>query len=215
MKLLPRLWNLNKRWQSSLLMSSSSSASPGHHDDEIMRGGEAMKEWDLDLDFLKRRWWTSWSDEVIKGKYCFRQDLEVPKEGNYFSFKGDPRSETNQEVKRKVKWLHKIQLIWDYWLYYKEKVKQVLSDSWLTAALDQLLPQEDKVNSSTITSNVKLVVSVYCEVSGEISYCGRLHCGRRPQDNKVRDPAILGSIGNRCILLNMKMRVNNVHFNCL
>ena len=105
MKLLRRLWNLDKRWQSSLLMSSSSFAFPGHHDDEIMRGGEAMKEWDLDQHFLKREWWTSWSDEVIKGKYCFRQDLEVPKEGNYFSFKGDPRSETNQEVKRKVKWL--------------------------------------------------------------------------------------------------------------
>ena len=95
------------------------------------------------------------------------------------------------------------------------KVKQVLSDSWLTAALDQLLPQEDKVNSSIITSYGKLVVSVYCEVSGEISYCGRLHCGRRPQDNEVRDPAILGSTANRCIFLNMKMSVNNVRFVCL
>ena len=55
MKLLRRLWNPNKRWQSSLLMSSSSFASPGHHDDEIMRGGEAMKEWDLDQHFLKKR----------------------------------------------------------------------------------------------------------------------------------------------------------------
>ena len=96
------------------------------------------------------------------------------------------------------------------------KVKQVLSDSWLTAALDQVLPQEDKVNSSIITSYGKLVVSVYCEVSGEISYCGRLHCGRRPQDNEVRDPVILlGSTANRCIFLNMKMSVNNVHFDCL
>ena len=73
------------------------------------------------------------------------------------------------------------------------KVKQVLSDSWLTAALDQLLPQEDKVNSSIILFYRKLVVSVYCEVSGEISHCGWLHCGRRPQDNEVRDPAILGT----------------------
>ena len=35
-------------------MSSSSSASPGHHDDEIMRGGEAIKEWDLDQQFFKK-----------------------------------------------------------------------------------------------------------------------------------------------------------------
>jgi len=40
-----------------------------------------------------------------------RKDLEVPKEGSYFSFKGNPRS------------------------------------SWLSAALDQLLPQEDKETS--------------------------------------------------------------------
>ena len=35
-------------------MSSSSSASPGHHDDGIMRGGEAVKEWDLDQKLLKK-----------------------------------------------------------------------------------------------------------------------------------------------------------------
>ena len=75
----------------------------------MMRSWEVVRQWKNEM-----RWWTSWSDEVIKRKYCFRQDLEVPKEGNYFSFKGDPRSETNQDVKRKVKWLNNIQWIWDY-----------------------------------------------------------------------------------------------------
>ena len=107
---------------------------------------------------------------------CYRQDLEVPQEGSYFSFKGSPRSESNSErvqyfnliltwTCRKWKWwipnnfilistcgesdgsltLKRNNVL--IWMHGKWKWDGIISGSWLRAALDQLVPQQDKVKA--------------------------------------------------------------------
>ena len=71
------------RWRSSLLTNSSSSASPGRAGEFNGNSSEEVVDVMGGLD--------NWTRKL----FCYRKDLEVPKEGSYFSFKGNPRSELN------------------------------------------------------------------------------------------------------------------------
>ena len=65
------------------MTNSSSSASPGRAGEFNVNYSEEVVDVKGGLD--------NWTQKL----FCYRKDLEVPKEGSYFSFKGNPRSELN------------------------------------------------------------------------------------------------------------------------
>ena len=94
---------------------------------------------------------------------CYRQDLEVSEEGSYFSLKGSPRSEFNPQRAFSPTWsdlaistrMHRKWKLWilnyysdfNIWIHRKWKWGGIISGSWLRAALDQLVPEENKVRA--------------------------------------------------------------------